>query len=250
MKLDNGVVAREGWQTLVPQRSSNFFEQLAMAPMMASMMASMRFRASLLDSALVCLLLIPSEPAELGSLLPASIVIETWSEPPRPGSIPSEPCLPASVVIDPCNSAGIFEIPSKPPGLGSSVSALNDNGGVIDLKPLGLGSCLSSSSIVIGLERERGVDETSSEPAKRGKRIDKTPSDPPGHSFHVSASIDDGVIEVDNDGRIDVLITEDLIRLFALDALDGENFVASMKKFKCLLSGTNSKKSTTMMELL
>ena len=96
----------------------------------------------------------PSEPAELGSLLSASIVIETWSKPPRPGSIPSKPRLSASIVIDPCNGAGIFEIPSEPPGLGSSVSASNDNGGVINLddipsKPPGLGSRLSSSSIVI-----------------------------------------------------------------------------------------------------
>ena len=57
-------------------------------------------------------------------------------------------------------------------------------------------------------------------------------SEPPGRSFCVSASSEDGVIELDNDRGIDVIAADDSIRLFTSDLLDGEHFV---KKFKCLL---------------
>lgn len=122
------------------------------------------------------------------------------------------------------NGSVINDIPSEPTGLGSSVSTSNDNGGVIDLdnipsKPPGLGSCLSSSPIVIGVEYKYGIDETLSKPAGRGKRINETPSKPPGHSFCVSTWIDDGVIELNNDGRINVLITDDMICIFTLHTL-------------------------------
>jgi hypothetical protein len=119
-------------------------------------------------------------------------------EPSGPGSIPSEPRLSTSVVIDPDDDDGIFEIPSEPPGLDS----------------------IPDESIII---------ETWSEPPGLGL----IPSEP-----LLSTYIDDGVIELDNDGRIDVLITDDLIRLFTSDALDGEKFVVDisvLKKLKCFL---------------
>ena len=45
---------------------------------------------------------------------------------------------------------------------------------------------------------ENGIDET-------------PPSRPPGHSFRVSATIEDGVIELDDNGGIDVLVADDSI---------------------------------------
>ena len=70
--------------------------------------------------------------------------------------------------------------------------------------------------------------------------IGETPSDLPGHSFRVSSSIDDGVIALDDDGGVDVLVADDSIRFFTSDPPDGENFVADfsvLKKFKFLLGG-------------
>ena len=53
----------------------------------------------------------------------------------------------------------------------------------------------------------------------------------------MSTSINDGVIELNKDGGVDVLITDDPICLFTSDTLEGENFVAdisALKKLKCL----------------
>ena len=93
-------------------------------------------------------------------------IVETSSEPPGLGSIPSEPRLPTSIAIDLNDEEGIFETPSEPPGLGpipndprlstSIVIDFDDDDGIFETpsKPPGLGSCLSTSidDAVIGLD--------------------------------------------------------------------------------------------------
>ena len=62
---------------------------------------------------------------------------------------------------------------------------------VIDSEPPGLGSRLSTS-IVIDLDDDNGINEV--------------PSEPPGLSSRVSTSVDSSVIDLDEDNGIDVLI--------------------------------------------
>ena len=125
--------------------------------------------------------------------------------------IPSEPPglgfrLSTLIVINLDNTNGIDETPSEPSGLGSHVSTSVHNGVMIGLddddgiamipsEPPGLGSRISTS-IVIEL-----VD---------GNSVDDTLSKPLGLGFRASISMDDGVIELDDDNAvIDVLLFDD-----------------------------------------
>jgi hypothetical protein len=124
----------------------------------------------------------------LGSIPDESIVIKTWSEPADGlGLIPSEPCLSTSI------DDGM--IPNEPPELGPRLS----------------------TSIVIDLDNDDGIDEIPSEPPGLGSRlstligngvidlgdndgINVIPSEPPEFGSRLSTSI---VIDLDKEDRID-----------------------------------------------
>ena len=93
-----------------------------------------------------------------------SIVIMTWSEPPRLGSILSEYRLyTSSIVIDLDDDNGADdETSSEPPGLG-----------LTPIEPR------LSALIVIDLDDDDGIAAI--------------PSKPPAHGSHLSSSIDDGI---------------------------------------------------------
>jgi hypothetical protein len=139
-----------------------------------------------------------------------SIVVETWKEFPGLGLIPSEPRQSTSIVLDLDDDDGIFEIPSEPPDFGSRLSVLIDDG--IGTDPG------EQYKQIRGFEIPRGYEDRIDEPP---------PSKPPGPRCRVSTSIEDGVIDLVDDGRIEFLVADDSIRLFTSDPLDGENFVPS-----------------------
>ena len=131
---------------------------------------------------------------------------------------PREPRLFISKVIDLEDNANeIDETPSEPSGRSSRVSTSSDDreDGDIDLDgDNGIDVLVADDSFHIF------VSDTLDGDAFHDNRLFTSivfDSEPPTLNSHLSTSVDNSVIDLNNDNGIDVLIADDPIRLFDLD---------------------------------